>query len=250
MTEFSMKDIPIMIPSKNRGGKTKTDILFSKFDYDYTFVIEPQDVPFYSGKTFVLPENDRGISYSRDKILRHMREKGVEYFWMIDDDILHFGKKIRDKTVNTDASVLESATKMFLKYDHCLYSLEYSQFAWCGEELSRNKVNFICVLFNMKNCQNLNYDTNILIREDFDISLQAILHGKGTLKTAKYFFCASPGHGVTSGGMQNYYKSPEVCKREVEKIVAKYPKICVPYQKDGRWEVKVKWSEIKPRKSK
>ena len=79
-----------MIPTKGRAGKTKTDKLLCKADLHYCFVVEPQDSHLYATlghQIMVLPENDAGITYSRNWILKQMRKMKYERFWMLDDDI-------------------------------------------------------------------------------------------------------------------------------------------------------------------
>lgn len=239
--------LPIMIPSKGRAGKTKTDKLLRSAGLSYSFVIEPQERNDYAatGSPFIeLPLNDQGITYSRQFILDHVRKYNYPYFWMIDDDIEYFGQVIDGKTVKSDASVLKKAFNQLSFYgDASLYSLELCQFAWTANEAQKNKIAMQCVLFDMKNCKNLNYDLRLKIREDYDLSFQAIFNGKGTLKSGKYFYNIADMKSQ-EGGMSQWY-NPVTELHESHKLCQKWPGIVEVINKDNRIDVKVNWKKLK-----
>lgn len=221
--------------------------MLEKVGIEYALVVEPQDEESYkksyTSKVFVLPENDRGITYARHRILKMCRDLRFEWFWMLDDDIQEFGEVILGKTKRKDASILPKATKILQKHNASLYSLELRQFAWTSDELKRNRISMQCVLFNVPNCKGIDYDLDIKIREDYDISLQAIFKAYGTIKTAKYYYGIADMKSQ-EGGMEQWYND-EFEKQEVIKICKKYPKLIEPVYKKNRHDVKINWRKFK-----
>lgn len=192
----------------------------------------------------VLPENDQGITYARDWILRQMRRMKYPWFWMMDDDINCFGYAENGKTIRADADILKKAYLQLCGFgDASLYCLELEQFAWSSKEVQRDKIAMQCVLFNMQHCENLDYDLRIKIREDYDLSFQAIFKGKGILKSGKYFYGIADMKSQP-GGMEQWYKS-DIEMHETWKLCRKWPGLVEPLQKEGRIDVKVNWSKIK-----
>jgi hypothetical protein len=237
----------IFIPTKGRAGRTKTTRLLDKVKLPYTLVVEPNDVEnykqFHSGDFVILARNDMGITYSRDCILRHARSVNLDTFWMLDDDIESFNEVVAGKTIKKDAHILCKAKRVLTKHKASLYSLELRQFGWASKELVPNRIAMQCVLFNVPLCQGIDYDLNIRIREDYDLSLQAILKGYGTLKSGK--FC----YGIADmksqeGGMSEWYND-KVEQEEVTKLCQKYPGLVEPTYKHNRYDVKINWRKCK-----
>ncbi len=238
---------PIMIPSKGRAGKTKTDKLLREAGLDYCFFVEPQDYLAYratGSSCVVLGYDDQGITYARQSILNHVRRQGYTRFWMMDDDIQSFGEVIDRKTVKKDASVLLKAYNQLQMYGPAsLYSLELCQFAWSSKSVQRNKIAMQCVLFDMQYCQDLYYDLRLKIREDYDLTFQAIVKGKGTLKSGKYYYGISDMKSQ-DGGMSKWYNE-ETEMHETWKLCRKWPGLVEPLQKEGRVDVKINWRKIR-----
>lgn len=236
-----------MIPSKGRAGKTKTTKILDEAGLEYALVVEPQDLNEYreahNCKIYGLPENDRGITFARQEILKIARNSKFDRFWMLDDDIEEFGEIVVGKTKKTDASVLCKAERVFSKHKASLYSLELRQFAWSSAELKKNRVAMQCVLFNLPLCKSLNYDLNIKIREDYDLTFQAIFNAFGTLRLAKYYYGIADMKSQ-KGGMEKYYNDI-MEKEEVTKLVKKYPGLVEPVYKKNRYDVKVNWRKYK-----
>lgn len=239
---------PIIIPSKGRAGKTKTDKLLENLGLTYFFVVEPQEQKDYGStgsNIMVLPENDQGLTYARDWTLRTMRKLKYERFWLLDDDILEFGIADQGKCKRSEKNILLMAynqLKMFKEAS--IYSLELRQFSWCAPELQRNKMAMQCILFDLKNCENIDYDPRLKIRSDYDITLQAIFKGKGTLKSGKYYYNSEVMKSKKSGGQKYLYRD-EIEMREVYKLCHKWPGMFTPVNKRERIDVKINWSKIK-----
>jgi len=162
---------------------------------------------------------------------------------MLDDDINEFGSVIMGKTKRGNATALCMATKLLTKHKASLYTLELRQFAWTSDELKRNRIAMQCVLFSVKNCQGLNYDLDIKIREDYDLTFQSIFKGLGTIKTSKYYYGIADMN-TQEGGMQDAY-TRENELAEVRKLCKKYPGLVEAVVKKGRYDVKINWRKYK-----
>lgn len=96
---------PVYIPSKGRADRLLTAKMFTKDGVPFQIVVEPNEVPAYAkqwgeDKLLVLPENNRGLVYSRNWIKRHSTAQGHARHWQFDDDIkrmvrLHCGARLR-----------------------------------------------------------------------------------------------------------------------------------------------------------
>jgi hypothetical protein len=236
-------NIPILIPSKGRAGKTKTNKLLETCGMEYAFVVEPQEKEQYQNYNyFVLPENNKGITYCRNWILNEMRKQGNKFFWMLDDDIKEFGETLGGKCIKKDATILNKAFSQLTRFEASIYSLELRQFAWSQKDLVKNRIAMQCVLFNLSK-MNFDYDLSIKIREDYDLTFQAITKSFGTLKTSKYYYNIEPMKSQ-SGGMSEWYY-PEYEKEQVELLCKKWPRLLTPITKNNRFDVKINWKVFK-----
>ena len=239
----------IAIPSKGRAGLMKTAKLLEECGICYHVFVEPQDFDSYEkNRTHYqiiinIEENDRGIVFARNTILEYARQAKWENFWMMDDDLQEFGQVVKGKTVKKNADVIYLAQDQLLRYDISLGSLQLRQFAWGSKELVRNRMAMQCYLFNMKNCQNLNFDPRVKIRDDFDLSLQAIFKAKGTLRTSKYYYGSDDMKSGMPGGMTSIYNEKNE-KDDVSFLQKKWPGIFEQIEKRNRIDVKINWSKI------
>lgn len=88
------EDIHIFIPTKGRLNNQKTYNILKELNLNPILVIEPQEENEAIERDYdfiVLPEDNKGISYSRNYILNYVRKCNYEYICMIDDDISQFG---------------------------------------------------------------------------------------------------------------------------------------------------------------
>lgn len=239
--------IPIMIPSKGRAGKTKTDKLLLEANLPFCFIVEKQDVKEYEKLGYplmVLDERDQGVSYARDFILREMRKMNYDYFWMLDDDISQMGEFINKKNINSGAKILTNLSKELLNLGSAsLYTIARRHLAWCSKPVERDKMAIAFVFFDMKKCNNINYDLRLKIREDVDLSFQAIFKAEGIVKYNRYYF-ETPPMGSMPGGMSQWYDQ-ETEMHEIWKLCRKWPGLIEPIKKETRIDIKINWSKIK-----
>ena len=87
-----MGKYPIFIPSKGRATNQLTAKMFLQDGVDFKIVVEPQEQNAYisefgSEYILTLPENNRGLVYSRNWIRDYAIDQGHERHWQFDDDI-------------------------------------------------------------------------------------------------------------------------------------------------------------------
>ena len=98
-----MPRYPVFIPSKGRADRLMTARMFAGAGVPFKVVVEPNEVSAYEKEwgdhLLVLPENNRGLVYSRNWIKRYSTDQGHDRHWQFDDDIrkmmrLHRGLKV------------------------------------------------------------------------------------------------------------------------------------------------------------
>lgn len=202
----------IFIPSKNRADKQTTyDILKSLGLEKQTYiVVEPQEEKTYKSRGYrvlVLPENDRGISFSRNFILDFCREQGIEYCLQMDDDVRSFyrkdettGKMKADNEAFLEALEIFENPSMKIAY----MGLEYQQFAWASEKpfTKGRGIEVIHFMHLPKIPKGLKFDQNT--KEDKDFCIQCLLSGVQTTKV-NYIAMSVPSIGTNAGGLHEFY---------------------------------------------
>lgn len=113
---------PVFIPSKGRADRLLTAKLFTRDEVPFKIVVEPNEVPAYARhwgeeSLLVLPENNKGLVYSRNWIKRHSTALGHERHWQFDDDIkrmirLHKGARLKCPT-GTALAIAEDFTDRY-----------------------------------------------------------------------------------------------------------------------------------------
>jgi hypothetical protein len=101
----------LKIPSKGRPDLATAKQL-NKVERPFTVFLEPQDFKAYSdaghASMVQLPENNRGVAYARQLIVKYAIGHDDSWFWMLDDDIYSFAVKVKQgDIIKDDASLLE-----------------------------------------------------------------------------------------------------------------------------------------------
>lgn len=236
---------PIFIPSKGRFDKCQTALLLEQAGLNYKIVVEPQELDAYqsrfgSEKVISLPENDRGISFSRQWIL----EQNDNWYWQIDDDIRYFYQTIKNRNVKVSADVaLSGAEKIIRSSDNvALGALAYSQFAWSSDvSVKYNTYCYITVLIDGNVKAFANYDPSLILKEDVDMTLQVLSAGFRTAQV-QTFSHAVPKMGSNKGGLQAAYAQEHLIKQDVERLSEKYPEVIKPIiKRNGSLDARVNW---------
>ena len=245
-----MNNLYIYIPTKGRWGNCKTANLIG--DYENLFlVVEPKEYNYYreqypNNNILQLPENDKGIIYSRNFIKKHTEEKNIKYYWQLDDDISYLYKRDLTKLIRENPiTVLDYCQNYFINNSISIGALEYRQYAWSAtKEVVLNSFCDSVVFIDNKLTENMKY--TIGTKEDRDFCIQAISKGLKTGRITTYAFSA-PQNGSNKGGLKEIFydvKDAELntCKKMVE-IWGE--NICSHIvKKDGRNDLKIHWKNI------
>ncbi|QDP52027.1 MAG: putative beta-glucosyl-HMC-alpha-glucosyl-transferase [Prokaryotic dsDNA virus sp.] len=230
------KEVIVCIGSKGRP-KTKTYKLFEKLYKVYHF-IEPQEFKKYDVPNMVnIKENDRGVSYMRNFVLKWCKKKKIKWIILADDDIVSFGKVINGKTKKTDASIWEDIYKKAKRLPFELVGINYRQYAW--SEKNRISINTkfpdVCVLINI---DALTWDFgDWLLKVDRNFTLETIKNGYGTMRFNHFFF-SCPDVGTNEGGLQDLYKK-QIDKEYAIKLAEKWKPHTKLIKKGKRIDTKV-----------
>lgn len=210
----------IYIPSKGRPS-CPTAKLFP----EATIFVEPQDFSSYMANGFrnivILPENNKGITYVRNFILKYAKENGDKYFAMVDDDLtgLNFffngkNKKIESslflKLLEDEVKKLDGRGIIGLQYGQFMGD-RYTNFSHCDVFVVINTI-----LYDL-GCR---YDEHITLKEDRDFTMQCISKGKSVTRI-NFLGFNCPANGSNKGGLKEVYaqkgKEVTVCERFAEK---------------------------------
>jgi len=168
----------VYIPSKGRAETCITPVFLHDANIAFQLVVEPQDYEAYIerfGKEWVLmlPENDKGIAYSRNAIKKHSKNLGELRHWQIDDDIKGVLKLHKGKKIDYPANVALSAIEDFVdRYENiALAGLKSRAFtAGVKAPFNLNKNVYGCVLVDSS--LPFNWRSG---NEDTDMSLQVLM---------------------------------------------------------------------------
>lgn len=242
----------IFIPSKNRADKQSTFEILKSVGLDNitNIVVEPQDYEEYKKLGYPvikLPENDKGISYSRNFILDYCRKNGIEYCIQMDDDIQAFYLKegeISGKKMKKDNFAILEAIEIF-ENTNTYMGLEYQQFAWAsGDKLfTENRgIEVIHFMYLPNIPENIRFDKNT--KEDKDFCIQALLSGIKTVKI-NYIAMSVPSIGTNKGGLHEWYASKGDNLSAVMMLKKWGSRIIKLKKKDnGRIDAMIQWGEI------
>lgn len=241
----------IFVPSKKRAGSAQFLNYADENNLKINVVIEPQEELLYKHlyKHFnfiILPKNDGGITYVRNFIKEFTTNKGINYYWQLDDDITGLFYREGTKLIRSDLNTLHKAEIIFIENGIALGSLEYRQFAWSAtKDIIENSFCDTCVFMdNIKN-KDLIYREFVEGKEDRDFAMQVIKNGNKTGRVTTFAFSA-PANGSNIGGLKEifYDKGKEItCVKNMIELWGE--NICKPIVKEnGRNDVKIMWNEI------
>lgn len=239
---------PLLIPSKNRAD-SKLFNLLAKDNINFKIVIEPQDENNYRNKGWdknllLLPENNRGLVYSRNFILNYARKNNIEWLWMCDDDVKGFYQTINNKNQSiSPLTAFNLAEEKFISRKNIAQcSMEYQQYAWSQKkDIITNSYCDVVVCININNTIGINYRQQVILKEDRDFTLQCLSLGYDVIRTGKISF-GCPKNGSNKGGLYDVYRTG-LEKDSVNNMCKLWgDKLCIPNtKKDGRYDVKINW---------
>ena len=250
---------PIFIPSKGRPNPKTAKIFRNSI-----LVIEPQDeleykqkAYYHSQKYLILPENDKGIAFSRNAILKYCYAKGIDWAWMMDDDITGFHENISGKNTKIELNNIEH--KLYIAQEKIkgvpeigVGALNFAMHCW-GTKVAKYSFGssaVICVLLNIKAIfgKGLRYRSFAPLHDDIDFIMQVIKSGLMTVKLNHIGF-AVPELGTVAGGLFPIYAKKDSKKKSCELMIKKWGKeLCPPnlayYKRSGKYAVLPKWNKL------
>lgn len=197
---------PIFIPSK---GRHDVDLTMKFMDADgvpFRLVVEPQDRDDYARKygakrVLVLPENDRGLPYSRNWIKALAADEGHFRHWQIDDNISGIWRWFRGHRLYCSAGVALRASEDFTdRYENVAISgLNYVMFAMDATKPFNLNVHVYSCTLVRTDLQNRFRGPN----EDVDMCLQVLADGWCTI-LFNAFLVQKLGTMIVKGGQTDF----------------------------------------------
>lgn len=246
----------IFIPTKGRPNSSTAKLLDGS-RLDVVLVVEPAEEADYRevwrGRHLVavLPGDNRGLASTRNFILNRARVMDRRWFWMLDDDITGFTRRVAGKNRREEPAAFFALVNELvsgLPDDVAQAALEYQQFSWAAEkEYAWNSYCDVAVAINVPNTKMLTYDGNVVLKEDRDFTLQALSLGFRTVRFSQMGF-AAPTNASNKGGLQPLYLAGRE-EAVVDRMVAKWGDAIVSKQvkKGGRVDCKINWRYFRPK---
>jgi len=208
---------PIYVPSKGRSDILLTANTFDEDETPYRVVVEPQEAEVYASvvgedRILTLPENDRGLVYSRNWIKEHSIAEGHERHWQFDDDIRNITRVFKAYKLRADPSPILAAVEDFVdRYENvALASLNSEFFYPLRNRVSETSLppfylNYRCytcflMLNSLPNRWRHRYN------EDTDMSLQVLADGWCTV-LFNAFLINTPETMTAKGGQMGVYEN-------------------------------------------
>jgi hypothetical protein len=234
-------NMKVVIPSKGRAEKITTN----KFFNEVTLCVEPQEKDLYNFPKIVLPENNKGIGYSRKFIVDNFPSEKV--IAIADDDITGFYEVVNGKLIYADVpNLMLVLEKKMSEMKLGAVGMSTRQNNWYSKkEFILNKKMFNFGMFNLELMRErkINYDPNLTLFEDIDLLIQFRIKGinfgcfhKYAVDTYSYKDREKAG-----GGCLNAWQV-ENSKKNVEYLIAKYGnKIIKPKMEGELYNFTVNW---------
>lgn len=214
---------PVYVPSRGRALTCTTPDLLATVGIPCTLVVEPQEVEAYAkrhGSVVSLDDSGRGIAYARTSVKRLSEARGEEWHWQLDDDILHFRCREKDKP-----SVVVSATvamgfceNLAAKYEN-VGAVGLASAQWpTTQPFHVNQQVYSHVLY--RNGTPVYWRPGCV--DDTDFSLQILAAGWCTI-LAKTFRAMTPATESQAGGNTDGDVSFEGRARRIRQLQAYWP---------------------------
>jgi hypothetical protein len=195
----------VFIPSYDRCGLVKT----IKYFDDPFIVVRNEELEDYK-KLYnnVIGCNEIGITKTRNFILRYCKENNIRYHIQVDDDINGFWFMERGIIIDIESKekIKEILTNMFIiceEWESKIFGLSMQKDKKVYREYSPFSTQSVVVANLMGIIDNdLYFDENCVVKEDYDYSIQHIIKYKRVIKCLKYGVDAP--HLMNKGGCASY----------------------------------------------
>lgn len=240
---------PVYIPSKGRAHICMTADLFLREGVPFHLVVEPSQVEAYAEKygrdrILVLPEDGRGLVYSRNWIKDYSREQGHARHWQFDDDIKYMSRLYKGYRLRCSSRAALAAAEEFVdRYENVALASFNSEFfiasahgaSW--QEWPPFYLNSRCyTCFLVANWTQNRWRQRY--NEDTDMTLQVLADGWCTI-LFNAFLISTPETMTHTGGQTDIYQHDGrlTMSRELERV---WPGVVTTTKRFGRAQHKVK----------
>jgi hypothetical protein len=242
-----VKDVRCFIPSKGRP-QTRTHLMFAEVGIPVTHIVEPQDEADYRAEglhVVTLPDNNRGLPFSRNFTLDEATRQGVTVAFMCDDDVNVFGRTV-EKKGRRDHSVLKEVVEVARKNPRTIVGMEYQQYSWAHRKpyVINNGWVDVCIAFQPA-FVTARYTDALELKEDRDWQLENIGRGIDLIRLNHIYF-GCPDVGTNAGGLQTKYQQ-KLDHRASQLMVMKWTPYLELVKKDTRLDCKANWPLIRKR---
>ena len=206
---------PIYIPSKGRADNPLTAEMFDAGGVPFKLMVEPQERDAYakrwgSKRVVVLPENNRGLVYSRNACRDHSVSEGHKRHWQFDDDIRRLMRMMGTTRIACPPDVAIRAAEDFTdQFENVgLTSFNYWKLVPFSGPFGMSDyppfmLNFRCyTCFLMKNDVDCRWRGRY--NEDTDMTLQVLAEGLCTV-LLNAFLIDTMATSSQSGGQTDIY---------------------------------------------
>lgn len=245
---------PIYIASRGRAATAKTPRLLAEDGLRFLVFVEPHESAAYreqfGDRVHELPESNQGLCYVRNAILDHARARGVDWFWMLDDDIDGFWRQFGRRSVRSSAGeALAEAEILLCRDDVATGALEYQQYVWsASRDVAFNGYCDVAVLIHAQRTRPVRFRPDADLKLDRDFTLLVVANGFGLAARSCRIGFSCPKNGTNQGGLAEAYASDGREARSSAAMARLWPGLCEPKTKpDGRPDVKIHWSKLRPR---
>jgi hypothetical protein len=216
--------------------------MFDRDGVPFRIVVEPNEVkayrPDFGDRLLVLPQNDRGLVYSRNWIKKHAVEEGHARHWQFDDDIDYFMRLYRGYRLECASNVALVTLEDFVdRYENvALGSFNSMFFMQSAHGVSRTKappfyLNARCyTCFLMLN--SLPNKWRYRYNEDTDMSLQVLADGWCTVLFNVFLIFTK--ETMTQGGGQTPIYTEDGRLRMARQLERVWPGVVTTKRRFGR----------------
>jgi hypothetical protein len=226
----------IYVPSKGRYDVTnKTINLLNKHSANYFVVVEREEESLYlnlTSRIIVLPESNKGLSYSRSWIKSYSKGIGEKYHWQMDDDITSFcQREYKGKQcIVSPIFAIREVESIVSNYNNvAIAGFNFNAFPPGKNPIKINKPVYRCTL--IKNDNDVYWGDFVPI-EDVEYSASILMGGYATL-LFDHLRVNSPAPGKLKGGLKEIYELSDVVSSAHKRVCKKWVSLGMSI-KDGR----------------
>tara|TARA_Y100000310_G_C20633504_1_gene789938 strand:- start:39 stop:932 length:894 start_codon:yes stop_codon:yes gene_type:complete len=243
---------PIYIPSKGRSDTCLTALFFLNDGiHNFKIVVEPQEYKSYlenfdKKNILLLPENNKGLTYSRLWIRKHSIKNGHKRHWQFDDNIRCMYRLNRGLRVRCDGRIGINAVEEFTdRYKNIgISGFNYSMFA--TRTIAKPYV-VNCHVYSATLINNeMPYKWRTEFNNDVDICLQVVTNGLCTVAFNAFVVEKMETMKMKGGNTGSHIKENQRLKNAQE-LAANWSEYVSVVWKFNRWHFSVKngWKDFK-----